>query len=73
MTTSEDLKGDIAPHGRLRELQAQEICTTLPTEVQCVGKLSYLSKICVPVNLKKYFKSKTLSNFFSYITVTADW
>ena len=29
-------------------------------------------KICVPVNLKKYFKSKTLSNFFSYITVTAD-
>ena len=29
-------------------------------------------KICVPVNLKKYFKSKTLSNFFSYITVGAD-
>lgn len=29
-------------------------------------------KICVPVNLKKYFRSKTLSNFFSYITVTAD-
>ncbi len=29
-------------------------------------------KICVPVDLKKYFKSKTLSNFFSYITVSAD-
>lgn len=29
-------------------------------------------KVCVPVDLKKYFKSKTLSNFFSYITVSAD-
>lgn len=29
-------------------------------------------KICIPVNLKKYFPSKTISNFFSYITVTAD-
>ena len=25
-------------------------------------------KICIPVNLKKYFPSKTMSNFFSYIT-----
>ena len=29
-------------------------------------------KICIPVNLKKYFPSKTLSNFFSYITVEAE-
>ena len=29
-------------------------------------------KICIPVNLKKYFNSKTLSNFFSYITLEAD-
>ena len=29
-------------------------------------------KICIPVNLKKYFDSKTLSNFFSYITLEAD-
>ena len=28
-------------------------------------------KICIPVNLKKYFPSKTLSNFFSYITLEA--
>lgn len=28
-------------------------------------------KICIPVNLKKYFNSKTISNFFSYITVEA--
>lgn len=28
-------------------------------------------KICIPVNLKKYFKSQTLNNFFSYITVEA--
>ena len=27
-------------------------------------------KICIPVNLKKYFSSKTISNFFSYITVS---
>jgi NRPS condensation-like uncharacterized protein len=26
-------------------------------------------KICIPVNLKKYFPSKTISNFFSYITL----
>ena len=29
-------------------------------------------KICIPVNLKKYFSSKTMSNFFSYITLAAD-
>ena len=28
-------------------------------------------KVCIPVNLKKYFPSKTISNFFSYITVEA--
>ena len=26
-------------------------------------------KVCIPVNLKKYFPSKTMSNFFSYITL----
>ena len=29
-------------------------------------------KICIPVNLKKYFPSKTMSNFFSYITLEAN-
>ena len=29
-------------------------------------------KVCIPVNLKKYFPSKTISNFFSYITVEAN-
>ncbi len=29
-------------------------------------------KICIPVNLKKYFPSKTMSNFFSYLTVEAE-
>ena len=28
-------------------------------------------KVCIPVNLKKYFQSKTMSNFFSYITLIA--
>lgn len=29
-------------------------------------------KICIPVNLKKYFSSNTMSNFFSYITLVAE-
>ena len=29
-------------------------------------------KICVPVNLKRYFSSKTINNFFSYINVEAN-
>ena len=29
-------------------------------------------KICIPVDLKKYFKSETISNFFSYITIQTE-
>lgn len=29
-------------------------------------------KVCIPVNLKKYFPSETMSNFFSYITIVAN-
>ena len=29
-------------------------------------------KVCIPVNLKKYFPSKTLTNFFSYITIVGN-
>jgi len=29
-------------------------------------------KICIPVNLKKYFPSKTITNFFSYITLVGE-
>ena len=29
-------------------------------------------KICIPVYLKKYFKSETISNFFSYISVQTE-
>ena len=29
-------------------------------------------KVCIPVDLKKYFKSETINNFFSYITVEAN-
>ncbi len=36
------------------------------------NKSSKPIKICIPVNLKKYFPSKTMSNFFSYITLIAD-
>jgi len=29
-------------------------------------------KVCIPVNLKKYFPSKTMSNFFSYFTIEGE-
>lgn len=29
-------------------------------------------KVCIPVNLKKYFESTTMTNFFSYMTIVAD-
>ena len=29
-------------------------------------------KVCIPVNLKKYYRSKTMSNFFSFISVDAN-
>jgi len=29
-------------------------------------------KVCIPINLKKYFKSKTMANFFTYLSVDAD-
>ena len=29
-------------------------------------------KICIPVSLQKYFPSKTISNFFSYITLSVE-
>ena len=30
-------------------------------------------KVCIPINLKKYFPSNTISNFFSYMTVEAEF
>ena len=29
-------------------------------------------KVCIPVDLRKYFNTKTMSNFFTYITVEAE-
>ena len=34
-------------------------------------KLKKPIKICIPVNLKKYFESTTITNFFSYISINA--
>ncbi|MCI8759776.1 MAG: hypothetical protein HFJ34_01390 [Clostridia bacterium] len=46
--------------------------------LNCIYQENYIKnkgkkpiKICIPVNLKKYFPSKTMSNFFSYITIEA--
>ena len=36
------------------------------------SKIKNPIKVCIPVNLKKYFASKTMSNFFSYITLEAN-
>lgn len=41
----------------------------IKTKKEIIDKKEKPIKICVPVNLKKYFPSKTISNFFSYITV----
>lgn len=30
-------------------------------------------KMCIPINLKKYFTSDTISNFFTYMTIDADF
>lgn len=35
-------------------------------------KLKRPIKICIPVNLKKYFESTTITNFFSYISINVD-
>ena len=47
--------------------------------IYAIYKQNYLNtnskkpiKVCIPVNLKKYFASKTMSNFFSYITLEAE-
>lgn len=47
--------------------------------IYSIYKVNYLKykgkkpiKVCIPVDLKKYFKSETVNNFFSYITVIAN-
>ena len=47
--------------------------------IYCIYKENYKNskkskniKVCIPVNLKKYFPSKTMSNFFSYIMIVGD-
>ena len=45
---------------------------TIYTENYTKNKGKKPIKICIPVNLKKYFPSKTMSNFFSYITLVAN-
>ena len=45
---------------------------TIYTENYVKNKGKKPIKICIPVNLKKYFPSKTMSNFFSYITLVAN-
>ena len=47
--------------------------------IYCIYTENYLKnkgkrpiKVCIPINLKKYFPSNTISNFFSYMTVEAE-
>lgn len=39
--------------------------------LKSIGDKKKPIKVCIPVNLKKYFSSKTMANFFSYITLEA--
>lgn len=68
---------------QLRSLCKEKKCTVTQyltaNLILSIYQENYLSykgkrpiKVCIPVNLKKYFKSNTLSNFFSYITVEAN-
>ena len=68
--------------------QLKEICTKKEVTVTqylsavliyCIYTQNYIYnkdskpiKLCIPVNLRKYYSSKTMANFFSYITVEAN-
>ena len=67
---------------KLREIAKQKGATVTQyltsVLIYSIYKANYIKnngkkpiKICIPVNLKKYFQSITISNFFSYITVAA--
>lgn len=69
----EDLKRESKKHGATI---TQYLSAVL---LDCIYQENYVKnrgkkpiKICIPVNLKKYFPSKTMSNFFSYITIEAE-
>ena len=54
----------------LKQICKQQNCTIYKENyTQNKGKRPI--KVCIPVNLKKYFQSHTLNNFFSYITLEA--
>ena len=64
-----------------RECKANKVTVTqylTAVLIYCINKENYIKnkgkkpiKVCIPVNLKKYFASNTMSNFFSYITLEA--
>lgn len=74
-------------HGLIDLMQLKQICKEKGTTVtqyltavliKAIYEANYKLhsnnkpiKVCIPVNLKKYFSSTTLTNFFSYITLEA--
>lgn len=68
----EDLKRESKKHGAtITQYLTAVLMYSIYQENYVKSKGKRPIKICIPVNLKKYFPSKTMSNFFSYITVEA--
>ena len=68
-----DLKQECKKHGAtITQYLTALLAYSIYKENYLKNKGKKPIKICIPVNLKKYFPSKTMSNFFSYITLQID-
>ncbi len=68
----EDLKKETEKHGvTVTQYLTAVLIYVIYHQNYVSGKTEKPIKVCIPVNLKKYFPSKTMSNFFSYITISA--
>ena len=69
----EQLKEESKKHGAtITQYLTAVLMYTIYKENYIKNKGRKPIKICIPVNLKRYFPSKTMSNFFSYITVAME-
>ena len=69
----EQLKGEAKKHNAtITQYLTAVLMYSIYNENYIRSKSNKPIKICIPVNLKKYFSSKTISNFFSYITISGE-
>lgn len=67
----EQLKNETKKHNAtITQYLTAVLIYTVYNENYVKSKSNKPIKVCIPVNLKKYFPSKTISNFFSYITLS---